>query len=112
MIHFEVGSARLLADPAAPRDVNPAISAHAEDIALRALRRIPSERYPSVAALKADLDHPDRVILLNFRDRLRPITRRRRNLRIMRHLAIVLLLPVASQVILFLWLWHHFARPR
>ena len=47
-----------IGDPKAPRAWNAAISLHAEEIALRALRRKPSERYASVAALKADLDHP------------------------------------------------------
>jgi hypothetical protein len=79
---------------------------------LRALRRTPSKRYPTVVALKAALDHPKDIALLNLRDRLQPMTRWRRNLRIARHLAIVVLLPVLSQVILFLWLWHHFARTR
>ena len=109
---FKIGSARLLGDPAAPRAVNPAISPQAEDIVLRALRRDPGERYPSVAAFKVDLERSEGVVLLNLSEQLQPITRWRRNLRIARYLAIVLLLPLISQVVLFLWLWHHFAHIR
>lgn len=109
---FQVASTRLLSDPVAPSQVKPAISRHAEDIVLRALQRNPTARYPSVAALKADLDHPEAVPVLNLRKQLRPITRRRKVLHILRHVAIVGLLPVLSQVVLFLWLWHHFAHAR
>ena len=107
---FKVGSTRLLGDPLAPRAVNPSVTRAVEDIVLRALRRKPVERYPSVAALKSDLDNPAGVSILNFRERLQPITRWRRNLRIIRHYSTIILLPVVSQIVLFLLLWHHFAR--
>ncbi len=106
---FTVASARLLGDPLAPRSLNPEISRQAEDIVLRALRRDPSERYSTARAMKADLDHPKRVAVTGLCDRLRPATRWRRSLRIARYIAITFLLPVASQVVLFLLLWRHFA---
>jgi len=106
---FAVASARLLGDPPAPRSLNPGISRQAEDIVLRALRRDPSERYASAGAMKADLDHPERVAVSGLCDRLQPVTRRRRGLRIARYISTTFILPVASQVALFLLLWHHFA---
>ena len=104
-----VASARLLGDPPAPRSLKPTISRQAEEIVLRALRRDPSERYPSAGAMNADLEHPERVAITSLCDRLRPVTRWRRSLRIARYIAITFVLPVASQVALFLLLWHHFA---
>jgi serine/threonine-protein kinase len=105
-----VASARLLGDPPAPRSLNPGISRQAEDIVLRALRRHPNERYSSAGAMKADLEHPERVALSGLCDRLQPVTRRRRGLRIARYISTTFILPVASQVALFLLLWHHLAR--
>lgn len=106
---FALASARLLGDPPAPRSVNPQISRQAEEVVLRALRRDPSERYLTAQAMRADLDHPERVAVTGLCDRLRPVTRRRRTLRIARYIAITFILPVGSQVALFLLLWHHFA---
>jgi len=106
---FAVASARLLGDPPAPRSLNPGISRQAEDIVLRALRRDPGERYASAGAMKADLEHPERVAVSGLCDRLQPVTRRRRGLRVARYIATTFILPVASQVALFLLLWHHFA---
>ena len=106
---FRVASQRLIGDPPAPREINPSLSPQAEEIVLRALRRNPGERYPSVAALKVALDHPHEAELSNLRERLQPVTRWRRYLRISRYLAWVVLIPLASQVILFLLLWEHLA---
>jgi len=44
-------------EPVRPRQLNPALDADLELICLKALRSDPAERYRSVAALKADLDH-------------------------------------------------------
>jgi serine/threonine protein kinase len=90
--------------------VNPEISRQAEDIVLRALRRDPTERYSSAGAMKADLDHLELVAVTGLCDRLRPVTRWRRSLRIARYIATTFILPVASQIALFLLLWHHFTR--
>ena len=109
---FVVASARLVGDPPAPRTVNPAISPQTEEIVLRALRRNPAERYPSAAAMKADLDAPERVAVTGLSGRLQPVTRWRRGVRLARHIATYFVLPVASQVVLFLLLWHHLAHQR
>lgn len=104
---FVVASARLLGDPPAPRTLNPAISPQVEEIVLKALRRDPDERYPSAAAMKEELDHLEKVSVTGLADRLQPVTRWRRGLRLARHLTTYVLLPLASQVILFLLLWRH-----
>jgi len=104
---FVVASTRLLGDPPAPRTLNPAISRQVEEIVLKALRRDPNERYPSAAAMKTDLDHLDQVQVTGLSERLQPVTRWRRAVRFARHIATWVLLPVASQVVLFLLLWRH-----
>ena len=106
---FSVGSERLIGDPPAPRALNPAISVVVEEIILRALRRDPAERYASVAAMKIDIDHPELVLVSGLSARLRPATPARRRWRLARHVAIVAVLPVVAQVVLFGLLWHHLA---
>jgi len=63
---------RVAGDPIAPRKLNPAISPQAEEIVLRAMRRKPSERYPNMAAFRADLDTPEKVKVTGLSQRLRP----------------------------------------
>jgi len=109
---FVVASARLLGDPPSPRTLNPAISRRVEEIVLKALRRDPDERYASATAMKADLIAPERVEVTGLAERLRPVTRWRRGLRLARHMTTYILLPLASQVILFLLLWHHLVHKR
>lgn len=106
---FVIGSARLVGDPTAPRDINPKISKAVEEIVLRALRRDPSSRYPSMAALKSDLERPDSVVVTGLRDRLQPVTRWRRTARLARYIAITALLPIALQVVAFFVLWQRFS---
>jgi serine/threonine-protein kinase len=109
---FVVASARTLGDPPAPRTVNPRVSPAAEEIALRALRRAPAERYESAAAMKNDLDRPDRVVVSGLAARLQPVTPWRRARRRARYVMLVGVLPVVTQVGLFGVLWHHFAHQR
>jgi serine/threonine protein kinase len=109
---FSVGSERLIGDPPAPRTLNAAISPVVEEIVLRALRRDPGERYASVAAMKADLDHPELVLVSGLAARLRPATPARRRWRRARHVAVVALLPLVAQVVLFFLIWHHLSRKR
>ncbi|HMF42261.1 MAG TPA: serine/threonine-protein kinase, partial [Polyangia bacterium] len=75
---FVVASARTIGDPPAPRTLNPRLSPEAEEIVLRALRRDPAERYPTVSALKADLDNPRGVVMSGLAGRLQPVTRGRK----------------------------------
>jgi hypothetical protein len=79
---------------------------------LRALRRDPAERYASATAIKADVDHPQRVVVTGLCDRLRPATPWRRRWRLARHVALIAVLPVVGQVVLFGLIWHHLAGAR
>jgi serine/threonine-protein kinase len=107
---FVVASARQIGDPSAPRALNPGISRQIEEVVLRALRRDPKERYTSVAALKADLDHVADVQVSGLADRLIEVTRWRKSLRVMRYIALVGLAPIASLVALFGLLWWYLER--
>jgi serine/threonine-protein kinase len=102
---FVVASARQIGDPPAPRTLNPAVSLQAEEIALRALRRDPAERYPSVATLKADLDEPDQVHVSGLAARLIEVTAWRKRRRWMGYAALVGLAPIAVLVASFRVLW-------
>ena len=86
---FVVASARTLGDPPAPRALNPSVSPQVEEIALRALRRDPDQRYPSAAAMMHDLESPGAVVVSGLCDRLQPVTRGRRARRLARHLFLV-----------------------
>jgi serine/threonine protein kinase len=61
---------RVSGDPPAPRKLNPNISPQAEEIVLHAMQRDPANRYPTAAAMKADLDAPDRVKITGYCNRL------------------------------------------
>jgi hypothetical protein len=102
---FLVASAREIGDPRAPRALCADISEPVEEIVLRALRRNPAERYPTVAALKADLDDPSRVRISGLARRLVEVTPRRRLLRRMRFIALTCVAPVAFLLLLFRLLW-------
>jgi serine/threonine-protein kinase len=63
-------NARVTGDPVAPRKLNPQLSAQAEEIVLRALRREPADRYASAAAMKAEIDTVEQVRVTGLADRL------------------------------------------
>ena len=63
---------RTTGDPVAPRTLNPAISPQAEEIVLHALQRNPGDRYPDMAAFKAELSAPTHVPVTGYCNRLRP----------------------------------------
>jgi serine/threonine protein kinase len=103
-------SSRVVGDPVPPREVNPRISPQVEEIVLHAMDRKLDTRYQTAAAMKAELDAPDKVVVTGRRDRLVPATRWRRILRLVRQGAAWCLIPVAVQIGLFLLLWHLFAK--
>ena len=109
---FAIRSVRLTGDPVAPRKLNPRISPQAEEIVLRALQRDPARRYPTAAAMKTDLDAPEDVRVTGLCDSLQKSTRWRRFLLLARWIAVVCILPLVIQVLLFLLLWHHYAGKR
>jgi serine/threonine protein kinase len=63
-------NARLVGDPVAPSRYVPGLSPEVEEIILRALARKPADRYPSAAAMKADLVAPERVVVTGRAARL------------------------------------------
>lgn len=63
---------RVTGDPEAPRKLNPAISRQAEEIVLHAMQREPGNRYQTAAAMKVDLDAPERVQVTGLCERLQP----------------------------------------
>jgi serine/threonine-protein kinase len=109
---FVVASARQIGDPRAPRALCPAISPQAEEVVLRAMRRDPTERYPTVAALKRDVDDVTRVRVSGLAERLVEVTPGRKRLRLARFVAITAVAPVASLLGLFMVLWWFFSGHR
>jgi len=67
-------NARVTGDPVAPRKLNHGLSAQAEEIVLRALQRDPADRYPSAAAMKAELDDAEHIRVTGLADRLQQPT--------------------------------------
>src|SRR5205807_3541921 len=67
---YMVMNARLTGDPVAPRELNPDVSPQTEEIILHAMERNPAKRYPSAAAMKAELEHPEAVELTGRHEHL------------------------------------------
>ena len=86
--------ARLVGDPVAPRKWNPDLPPQVEEIILHALERQPFDRYPSAAAMKAELDNPASVVLTGRHERLRPQVLWRSRWRSMRLVVLAVLLPL------------------
>jgi serine/threonine-protein kinase len=109
---FVVASARQIGDPVAPRALNPAISLQAEEIVLRSLRRDPKDRYPTAAAMRADLEHPREMKVSGLAQHLIAVTRFRKSLRMLRYVTLVGVAPVVFMVGLFLLLWWYLEQKR
>lgn len=109
---FVVASARQIGDPRPPRAIYPALSEQAEEIVLRALRRLPAERYPSASALGIDLENPERVHVSGLAQRLVEVTPWRKRARLMRYVVAVAVAPVFAMVGLFVVLWWYLGHAR
>ena len=107
---FVIGSKRLTGDPRAPRQLNPAISPQVEEIILRAMQRDPARRYPTAAAMQADLTAPDQVQVTGLCDRLEESTCGKRVWLRARYIALTCVAPLLVLVLLFLLLWHYLAK--
>jgi serine/threonine protein phosphatase PrpC len=101
---YMIMNARLVGDPVAPRKRNPEISPQVEEIILHALERNPHDRYPSAAALKADLDHPEAVQVTGRHARLRPPVLWRTGWRMARLIIGAMLVPVVVFGLMYLFL--------
>ncbi len=102
---------RVTGDPPAPRKLNPKLSPQAEEIVLHALQRNPDDRYPTAAAMKAELDASSEVAVTGYCDRLQA-PRWRMSLEGTPVIAgtVVAVVFIVLQIILFLALRHSFAR--
>jgi serine/threonine protein kinase len=69
--HWDSVRLRVTGDPVAPRSLNPAISAQAEEMVLHAMQRKPEDRYQTAAAFKADLDSPEKIQVTGYCNRLK-----------------------------------------
>jgi serine/threonine-protein kinase len=57
----DIFNARLTGNPRPPREINSSLSEQVEEIILHAMSPNPADRYSSAAAMKAELDSPERV---------------------------------------------------
>lgn len=103
---FVVMNARLSGDPEAPRQHRPDLSPQIEEIILHAMEREPSDRYPSAAAMKAELEDYSEVTLKGRCRRLEAPALFAAHRPLFKKLGILL----AGQVFLFfllLWYFRH-----
>ncbi len=105
---YVIMNARLVSDPVAPRKLNPEIPPEVEEIVLHALEQQPYNRYPSAAAMRAELLSPQKVRVTGRCERLRPpvawISRWRR----IRLAVLAIFVPVLAFALLYLafhWPW-------
>ena len=103
---YAVMNARLTGDPTAPRTLNPEISPQIEEIVLHAMERDALNRYPSAAAMKAELDAPETVQVTQRHERLRAAVPESRRLR---RVSIYLCTPLIP-IVAFLLLWFLLSR--
>ena len=103
---YLIMSARLVGDPVAPRKVNPAISPVIEEIILHAMERDPHNRYPTAAAMKAELQAPETVQVTGRCERLKPPVLWRARWRMVRVAVFSFLLPILIFGLLWLVFRH------
>jgi serine/threonine-protein kinase len=101
---YAVMNARLLGDPVAPRAYQPGIRPEVEEIILHAMARNATDRYPSAAALKSDIDAPEQVAVTGRASRLRTAQPWKNRWRIARMVLVALLAPIALFFLFFLLL--------
>jgi serine/threonine-protein kinase len=99
---YAVINARTVGDPVAPRQVNPSISPVLEEIILHAMAREPGERYPTVAAMKAELDNFDLVVTTERCRHLNPAAPRNPKLRLLGYIGMFLVLQAIVFGLLYL----------
>jgi serine/threonine-protein kinase len=99
---YMIMNARLVGDPAAPRVRNPTIRPEVEEIVLHAMARNPADRYASAAAMKADVDAPERVEITGRASRLQAPVPWKSRWRSVRIVAICILVPILLFYLFFL----------
>ena len=88
--------ARLVGDPVAPRKLNDQVPPAVEEIILHALEPNPEDRYPTAAALQADLEAPETVALTGRHERLRPPALWKVRLRVLPAVLLAVLIPLLA----------------
>jgi serine/threonine-protein kinase len=99
---YMVMNARLTGDPVAPREVNADVSPQVEEIVLHALEQSPSKRYQSAAAMRAELEHPEKVEVTGRCERLRPQTPWKVHWRRLWRYGVLVLVPVVVLAVFLL----------
>ena len=99
---YAIMNARLVSDPTAPRDLNPELSPQLEEIVLHALEQQPHNRYPTAAAMRAELLAPENVEVTGRCDRLRPPAPGQNRWHTVRLVLLGMLVPVVLFGILYL----------
>jgi serine/threonine protein kinase len=98
---YSIMQARLTGDPVAPRMHNPQITPEVEELILCAMAREPDDRYPSASAMKRDLCSPGRIHVTGRATRLTVPRVASLHWRLVRVVAVALLIPV----VLFFAFW-------
>jgi hypothetical protein len=99
---YAIMNARLVGDPVAPRRINPDIPPQVEEIILHAMAEKPYDRYPSAAAMKAELDAPETVQLTGRHERLREQRPWKSRWRWIRYVLWAVVVPLVVLGLLFL----------
>ncbi len=103
---YVIMNARLTGDPEAPRQRNPGLSPAIEEIILHALERNPSKRFPSAAAMKAELNDYDEVSLTERFKKLQPPQMWKARLPLLPKIATLAVLQIAVFFLFFWWFSH------
>jgi hypothetical protein len=99
-------NARLSGDPEAPRKHNPQLSPQIEEIILHAMERIPSSRFPSAAAMRAELNNYGVVPLTERSRRLRPPQLWKTHVPLLPKIAVLAGVQIAVFFLLLWWFSH------
>ena len=106
----ELINARLMRDPRPPCEINPALAPQVEEIILHALEREPEDRYPSAAAMKAELDAPESVRVVVRSRKARPAYNLREQIRRAAMVLFIAAMPVIAFFLFFLMIQHQSAK--
>ncbi|MGD0812699.1 MAG: protein kinase [Verrucomicrobiota bacterium] len=104
---YAVMNARLTGDPVAPRKTNPKLTPAVEEIILHAMERHPADRFPSAAAMKAELDDYEKVELVERFRRLQKPQLWRSRFRTLPLILFLALTWIAGFILIYLYLKHH-----
>jgi serine/threonine-protein kinase len=108
---YVVMNARVVGDPVAPRHCNGQVPPAVEETILHAMERNPADRYPSAAAMRAELEGPETVTLTGRHERLQPPSLWKIRMRVLPLVLLAALIPVIG-VGLVVWAALHRGVPR